>query len=74
MNYNMKCEKHSNLYYNDVDVERLTDQYYSHVHLEKEECVTCDGCGEYLIDGDVYYPDIGVCEYCLQNYKVIVRT
>jgi len=74
MNYNMKREKHSNSYYNDVEVERLADHYYSRVHLEKEDCVTCDGCCECLIDGDVYYPNIGVCEYCLQSYKVIVRT
>ena len=31
--------------------------------------IVCQNCGENLYDGDTYYPRIGVCEYCLHDYK-----
>lgn len=32
----------------------------------------CMGCGAHLHQGDVEYPDFGVCENCIDDYRVEV--
>ena len=70
MGYNDECSKECNSYYS---IEKIADKYCTRSYMGKEEYVKCDGCGEFLRDGDIYYPDIGVCEYCLQNYRSVVK-
>lgn len=56
----------------DNDIERLRDALYPNPLENTQIRIICQNCGEYLYDGDTYYPDLGVCEYCLQDYKEIV--
>lgn len=42
--------------------------------LEDDIPITyCPTCGEALYEGDIFYPDFEVCEYCLDNHKKRVR-
>jgi hypothetical protein len=33
----------------------------------------CPHCGNYLYGGDHWYPEFGVCEYCVDIYKEVIR-
>lgn len=56
------------------EIERLQEAMYPNPLEEDTQIhITCQHCGEYLYDGDVYYPELGVCEYCLVEYKEIVN-
>ena len=54
-------------------IENLKDVVFPNPLEESPLYISCPNCGEQLYDGDTYYPDIGVCEYCLQDYKEIVN-
>lgn len=57
--------------YNDEDlrIEELRDDIYQNPLEHSETHIVCSNCGESLYDGDIYYPQIGLCEYCLPDYK-----
>lgn len=29
----------------------------------------CENCNMELFDGDVYYPELGVCQYCVEDFE-----
>ena len=57
--------------YNDDDsrIEELIGRMYQNPLDENNTHIVCTNCGENLYDGDIYYPSIGLCEYCLPDYK-----
>lgn len=36
---------------------------------EEEKYIVCKGCGNKLYYDDVYYPDLDLCEVCIDIYK-----
>ena len=55
------------------EIEQLQNAVYTNSLEEDAQIhVVCQRCGEYLYDGDIYYPELGVCEYCLMDYKKVV--
>lgn len=57
--------------YNDEDLkaERLRDYMYPNPSGTEVTHRICPHCGESLYDGDSYYPLLGLCEYCIPDYK-----
>ncbi len=54
-------------------IEDMRDALYPNPLEEAPLHIICPNCGEQLYDGDVYYPSIGICEYCLPDYKEVVN-
>jgi len=36
--------------------------------------ITCPRCGERLIVGDTWYPELEVCEFCIDDYEKEIET
>ena len=52
-----------------VEIDAIIDQAYPNSIEYDETHIVCQNCGEKLYDGDTYYPELGVCEHCLSDYK-----
>jgi hypothetical protein len=39
---------------------------------DKEGFIICPNCEEHLHNGDIYYPEFDICEFCIDDYKVSV--
>lgn len=50
----------------------LSQRFKNPLEDEPDLYITCPTCGEHLHDGETYYPEIGVCEYCISDYKQTV--
>ena len=57
--------------YNDEDLkaEQLKDYMYPNPLENEVFHLVCPNCEQSLYEGDIYYPELGLCEYCLQDYK-----
>ena len=60
------CNKYSS---DEIELEKLLEEQYKNPLEEDYIYILCTNCGERLYEGDIYYPEIGLCEYCLPNYK-----
>ena len=40
---------------------------------DKEGFIVCHNCKEHLYQGDTYYPDLDVCEFCIDEYLETVE-
>lgn len=58
-----------NLSLGDNNFDSVVEQNYSNQLENDITHIICQNCGENLYDGDTYYPRLGVCEYCLPDYK-----
>lgn len=55
--------------YNDESL--MAERLRGYVYSNDSESIyrVCPNCGEQLYDGDSYYPRLGLCEYCICDYK-----
>ena len=52
-----------------TELDALVEKFYPNPLENDTNYTVCPNCGERLYDGDTYYPRIGLCEYCLPDYK-----
>ena len=52
------------------DIAKILSTGYVKEPKPKYKCAHCD---RYLYDGDFWYPELGVCEYCVDIYKEVIR-
>ena len=56
----------------DYNYDNIINDLYVNPLDETPLYIICGGCGEKLYDGDTYYPELGVCEWCICDYKSVV--
>jgi predicted RNA-binding Zn-ribbon protein involved in translation (DUF1610 family) len=52
-----------------TELDGLMNQAYPNPIENETTHLVCPNCGENLYDGDTHYPRLGLCEYCLPDYK-----
>ena len=60
-----------NMNYDDdgLRIEEFLGRMYQNPLDNSDTHIVCPNCGESLYDGNIHYPSIGLCEYCLPDYK-----
>lgn len=53
----------------EIEIERILEEAYPNPIENESNCIICPNCGEKLYDGDIYYPQLCLCECCLSDYK-----
>ena len=51
------------------DILKILSTGYVKEPKPKYKCAYCD---RYLYDGDSWYPELGVCEYCVDLFKEVI--
>jgi len=51
------------------DIAKILSTGYVKEPKPKYKCAYCD---RYLYDGDSWYPELGVCEYCVDIFKEFI--
>lgn len=51
------------------DIAKILSTGYVEEPKPKYKCSYCD---RYLYDGDSWYPELGVCEYCVDIFKEFI--
>jgi formylmethanofuran dehydrogenase subunit E len=59
--------------YNPIEVEKQIEEFLDEKYpnpYEQDRCyIECPTCGERLYEGDVYYPDLLLCDSCIRDYQ-----
>jgi formylmethanofuran dehydrogenase subunit E len=70
---NFWCDQLTNPNEVEKKIEEFLDKKYPNPYEQDYSYLECSSCGEKLYDGDVYYPELYVCEHCLKSYQVRVE-
>lgn len=59
--------------YNDSEIERqieeFLDEKYPNPYEQDYSYIECPTCGEKLYEGDIWYPELMLCESCIRDYQ-----
>lgn len=56
-----------------LDTNDVNWNYYNPLEENSNLYIVCQTCGEHLYDGEYYYPELNVCEYCIDKYRQTVN-